>query len=148
MLLAGERKADRSNLHKFSGYLQFHRAARLKFLISIYDAECHLTAICKLFSETPENNSHGGLTREMSGGLLLRIPTVIRMPAILCAVLRIQLIQGNRTAIGLHHSTMITPEVTGFGDAARMRDDRHRVLHVLFVVINALCLICGVKSTL
>ena len=69
MLLAGERKADRSNLHKISVYLQFHRAARSQLLIPIYEAECHLTANCRLFSETPENNSHEGLTR----GIVRRI---------------------------------------------------------------------------
>ena len=43
---------------------------------------------------------------------------------------------------------MISPEVTGFNDAARMRDDRNRVFHVLLVMIDALRLVYRVKSSL
>ena len=43
---------------------------------------------------------------------------------------------------------MISPEVTGFGDTARMRDDRNRVLHIFLVVVHSLRLIYRVKSSL
>ena len=43
---------------------------------------------------------------------------------------------------------MISPEVTGFSDAARMGDYRNRVFHVLLVMIYALRLVYRVKSSL
>ena len=43
---------------------------------------------------------------------------------------------------------MITSKVTGFGDTARMRDNCNCVFYILFVMIDALRLICWVKSTL
>ena len=43
---------------------------------------------------------------------------------------------------------MISPEVTGFSDAARVRDDCYRVFHVFLVMIDALRLVNRVKSAL